>query len=344
MHEPSVDVILPIYGQHRVATLDIVIQSLQRQSGVSLSVIVACANDNTQAIQLCDRYGLQCARVHPRDAVVGGRFVPAAFRNTAIAHSQSELLYNSDADIVYLSSRFFTDLIDWSTRHSLQCVFAPPMRRMPLDVVPRFIDLASNCSLECALGGLILNRPFLATLDAASHQTVVFRDNKKRGLIRREPQDARWLADNEEPNGSDRLIVYLESDYSDYRSSTANKGTEPFFCTQDVHCGGTLVSRGAVHDVGGFCMDYLGWGCHDVDLQAKLRTVCRCSRIPRSSRFCVLHLDHERAYFDKSQWRANRHLLATRTSSIETAITLDRKVLTRLVSDQRCEGRSPTRA
>ena len=330
---PSVDVVLPLYGDHSTASLEVVIESLLMQLGVKVSVVVAHIEDCLEVRRTCDHYNVKSVSVSASDAISNGRFVPAAFRNAAIKTSHSQFVYNGDSDVVYLSPTYFADLLAWSASNESPCVFGPPMRRMPVDVVPRFLNLVHRESLNCALGQLLLERPFLATLEPNSHRTIVFRDNPEAGLIGRESEDAIWLTDQGGVSRSDRLIVYLENDFIAYRSTPQNIGKEPYFCTQDVHCGGTLVPRQFLLAAGAFSSEYAGWGCHDADLQAKLGALTGCALIPRITRFCVLHLDHARAYFDESQWNKNRQTLSSRCNSIDLAIANDRRIFKELKSD-----------
>jgi hypothetical protein len=78
------------------------------------------------------------------------------------------------------------------------------------------------------------------------------------------------------------------------------------------HWGGMLVRRAVFEELGGYHTGYVGWGCEDDDLLAK---VGKCASITiawreDASLSCV-HYEHARPY-DNARFGANRRLLAQR--------------------------------
>jgi N-terminal domain of galactosyltransferase len=93
------------------------------------------------------------------------------------------------------------------------------------------------------------------------------------------------------------------------------------------HWGGTLVGHDLFDAVGGYCERYVGWGCEDDDLHAKLAgraTVHRAWQVARTLK-CV-HFEHPRAYHGP-ELLANKEILrARRASGPDAMIAEDRRV------------------
>jgi hypothetical protein len=331
-----VSVILPIFGEFRVPMLRVCLESLKLQEGVRLEITVAGPDDRSDVENLCEELDCNWVGVPPEQGRADGAFVPGAYRNAAAARATGDYLFNADIDVLYLSKTFFIDLVNFAVVNNVEALYWPPMRRMPVYTVPLFLDMASSGSLAVLLGELDLDRPFLASIPGIPPpETVVFRNNTRTGWIAREAPTFSSISDDGTSIGPDeRILVYLADDLDLYRSSPDNRGKEPFFCTQDIHCGSTLVATDYFWLAGGFCLDFTGWGCHDADFQAKLRRICSSREIPRQKQFCVVHLDHQRNYFDCERWRANRRLLEERRERVDGAIAEDRKNLAQFKEDE----------
>ena len=273
-----VSVILPIYGAFSRNMLRLSLESLKLQKDIALEVTVSCLEGDNDVESLCRNIGCRYASVPSSIGVVNGNFVPAAFRNAAASQSTGKYIYNADIDIIYLSRTYFAELVALAENRGYMGLYMPPMRRMPIDVVPEFVRTTSTEPLLAVLGNLDFSQSFLASMPGMPPPpTVVFRDNTHTGFIVRESASYSSLSDDGlslAPN--ERILVYVAEDFAEYRSSPDNRGKEPFFCTQDIHCGSTLVDRRKFWAVGGFCLGYSAWGCHDADLQWKLRHTCSC--------------------------------------------------------------------
>src|SRR5690606_33684880 len=100
----------------------------------------------------------------------------------------------------------------------------------------------------------------------------------------------------------------------------------PRFSTLDVHGGGILMRREQFDLIGGYCEQYSAWGCHDADIQWKLRNIFELEQFPYETNFEVLHLDHERDYFNQYMWQVNRSIQKRRKDvGVIDAIMEDRK-------------------
>jgi hypothetical protein len=92
------------------------------------------------------------------------------------------------------------------------------------------------------------------------------------------------------------------------------------------HWGGIMVRRETFDAVGGYCTRYVGWGCEDDDLIAKLDGTVGTIRAWRAApgRLACLHFEHPRSHtFAYS--RANDELLAERLAAgVDAMIEEDR--------------------
>jgi hypothetical protein len=102
------------------------------------------------------------------------------------------------------------------------------------------------------------------------------------------------------------------------------------------HWGGILVGRGTFDAVGGYCTRYVGWGCEDDDLIAKLerRTpIVRAWRVARQLT-CLL-FEHSRSHTSTSI-QANQAILAERLAAgVDAMIDEDRWMAGRATVSQR---------
>jgi hypothetical protein len=98
------------------------------------------------------------------------------------------------------------------------------------------------------------------------------------------------------------------------------------------HWGAMLIERATFDQLGGYCEQYVGWGCEDDDLLAKVRATAPLTiawRVEETLR--CLHFEHARPY-DSPEFAANRAILAARTAAgPERMVDADRLGLGRRV-------------
>lgn len=81
------------------------------------------------------------------------------------------------------------------------------------------------------------------------------------------------------------------------------------------HWGGILLERTLFETVGGYCPQYVGWGCEDDDLLAKLEGCARVVRAWRvARRLTCVHFEHSRAH-TWTDFATNRPILAERLAA-----------------------------
>ena len=80
--------------------------------------------------------------------------------------------------------------------------------------------------------------------------------------------------------------------------------------------------------VGGYCEDFVNWGCEDSDLQWKFAEKYGIEFFPDELE--VIHLDHPKGYFSPEMWVRNEKIITQRKSEgVESAIRLDKSVYLR---------------
>jgi hypothetical protein len=92
------------------------------------------------------------------------------------------------------------------------------------------------------------------------------------------------------------------------------------------HWGGLFLERGLFTAVGGYCQDYVGWGCEDDDLLAKVTAMAPVTTAWHADpALRCLHFEHPRPYATAA-YDANQATLASRLARGPAAmITADRQ-------------------
>ena len=102
----------------------------------------------------------------------------------------------------------------------------------------------------------------------------------------------------------DQLFVLPPRELAATSEPTEQRWRSPF------HWGGLLVERELFTAVGGYCADYVGWGCEDDDLLAKValkKSVAVAWRADPA--LCCMHYEHRRPYATAA-FAANQATLA----------------------------------
>lgn len=203
---------------------------------------------------------------------------PGPLRNLAASAARAPVLYLGDADIVPLGQDFLRRALEFRENRVL---IQPWMYRL---VNPP--DTANGRPWEPPGRGQFCH----VSLDPDGQ------------LARVGPERFTWLNPEimvvEPPPG----VGWLNTDGTPWRAF-------PF------HWGGILLDHATFDDVGGYCTRYVGWGCEDDDLIAKLEgrvPVVRAWRVAR--RLTCLHFEHPRTHASASI-QANQVILAERLAA-----------------------------
>ena len=294
-----ISVIIPLYKSFDLSRVQISIDSLKQQRKVNLEIVVAEQSDKPCFLE---QEGVSYVFIPSQDK---GYAIPGLIRNSAASISSGEYLYNSDGDIVYCNPFYFAEILELIKTGDNVALYRPPMRRLPLEDFEQFKTIWEKSGLQKALEALDMSEEFNARMPGSAISIIPFR-KKESGRL--------------------KTFLYSSSDLKKYREDPTLKGSEPKYSTLSVHAGATFMKKEHFLEVGGFCKRFTAWGCHDADLQWKLRSKLNLFEFPNFPEYEVLHLDHERGYFDRLRWQANREIQQSRRESgADRAISEDSK-------------------
>jgi len=279
-----ISVIVPIFGNFDRKRVNLTLQSLTKQKEVDLEIVVAEQSSKPLInISQINNFNVKYVHLPPYNLADNRYFRPGFVRNVAARNSSGEYLYNTDGDVILINPLFLANALETFKTG----LYRPIMRRLPLENFHEFYEQSEMEGLEKAISNLNMDQPYLATSKKNPIKMRVF---------------------EKEESGKRKIFLYTEGDHKKYLSDPSNKGKEPIFSTLNTHAGAILMRRDHFEDVGGYCVQFAGWGCHDADLQWKLRESFSIEQFPHDYRFEVLHLDHERNYFSHERWMKNREI------------------------------------
>lgn len=297
-----VSVIIPLYKSFDASRVQMSIDSLKQQQKVNLEIVVA---EQSEEPTFHSQKGISYVFIPNREVGNSNYAIPGLIRNRAAKSSSGEYLYNSDGDIVYFNPFYFAEILELIKTGDEVVLYRPPMRRLPIEDFQKFKLRWKDVGLQKALDLLDMSEEFCARMPGSPISIVPFR-KKESGRL--------------------KTFLYSSSDLKRYLENPALKGSEPKYSTLSVHAGATFMKSEYFLAVGGFCEQFIAWGCHDADLQWKLKGRFSLIEFPSFPEYEVLHLDHERGYFDKLQWQANRKIQQLRRlKGINNAILEDLK-------------------
>ncbi|MDP1728690.1 MAG: glycosyltransferase family 2 protein [archaeon] len=295
-----ISIIIPLYKSFDPLRIQISIDSLKQQQKANLEIVV---------VEQADRPSFDVPSGIVYDVLsnkeVGDHeyAIPGSVRNRAAKLSSGKYLYNSDGDIVYHNPFYFAEILELIKTGKDVALYRPPMRRLPLEEFNSFRNIWKERGLQEALDCLDMSDEFTAKIPGSQVSILSFR-KKESGRL--------------------KTFLYSSTDLKKYMEDSKLKGSEPKYFTLSVHAGGTFMERRHFWDVGGFCEKFIAWGCHDADLQWKLRARFNLIEFPNFPEYEVLHLDHERGYFDKERWQINRQIQQSRRElGVNLAISED---------------------
>jgi len=216
-----------------------------------------------------------------------GSISPGPLRNLAVSAARAPVLYLSDADVAPLGADFLGRALGLREDRA---VIQPWMYRLvnPADAAKAEVFAPPDGGRACHV-----------STDADGRLTPVGGERFT------------WL-------GSELMVVDPPSGVG-WAEEGRPWRPSPF------HWGGILVGREAFDAVGGYCDRYLGWGCEDDDLIAKLEGragIVRAWKVAR--RLTCLHFEHPRAH-TFTHVRDNQAILAERLAAgIDAMIEEDR--------------------
>ncbi len=301
--EDLVSIAVPFYGQFARDRLAIALDSYRLQKEVVLEVVLAECSDKPSFTSKDFLPNVKYFHLPMESLVEGDFFKPGKVRNFAVKNCKGKFIYSNDGDILFQDKYFLRDSLKLLSLSKGKILLRPPMRRLPLECFEEFNKVFHQQNLEFALSKLDKTQDYIATIGPNKIKMKVFKKFE---------------------SGREKTFLYTETDHKKYRED-AEMGKEPVYSTLETHAGGTLMLKSQFDQVGGFCLEYAGWGCQDADLQWKLKEVFGTLQFPKNNVFEVLHLDHPKGYFSRDRWTKNREIQQRRKlQGIDLCVENDR--------------------
>ncbi len=257
--------------------LEITLESIMHQESVEKEIIVSETGDEkTLDLNSDIKHLLMPAETS---------FNPSRPKNHGAKKAEGEILYFSDADIIFKDPKYLKKLQDRIEEGKNLYLTSPKMLRFCRREFETLYSRVKKHGFRETLENIEVMDEYLATLDKKSEIEVFTKEEN--GV--KEVQ----IADKED------LKRYLESD---------RDRNEPRYWTLNVHRGGLVVPKKYFEFVGGFSHKYGGWGCEDDDINQKLDHFWNGEYIE----IPVIHQDHPRGYFVKEEWLENQKNLDKR--------------------------------
>jgi glycosyltransferase involved in cell wall biosynthesis len=299
---PKISVIVPIYGSFDPRRAILSLESVLNQNGVDLEVIVSEQGEESVMRDLLPAPAIHIFTYHKPSPELSD-FNPGRIRNIAAKRATGDFMYTNDADIIFLNEYFLRDAIKLINLHPPTTFKRPPLRRLPADNFDAFWKQAHSISIGAATRNLDLHQEYLATVDGVARNLKV--------VQKKTPEYTKTFT-----TGMDNFMRYT--------SDKTLKGKEPMIWTENVHCGGNLIPKFLFFEIGGYCEQFINWGCEDSDLQWKVGAMSKMDFFPKEDRFTVIHLDHPKNYFSGDMWARNERICSMRKErGIHSAIEDD---------------------
>jgi glycosyltransferase involved in cell wall biosynthesis len=297
--KPELSVVVPVYGQFDIARACVSIQSILSQKGINYEVIVSEQGESPRFPQIP---GVKHTFSYHKPRQDLSDFNPGNVRNNAIAIANGEFVYTNDADIIFLDPRYLSKVVQEIRTDQNKVFYRPFMRRLPINEFEEFKKLINEYGIETAISSLDLTQKYIATLNGKKREIRVF---EKKSIY-------------------PKTFTAFEEDFKSYIADERNKEREPMFWNENRHCGGNLFRKSQFLSVGGYCEDFVNWGCEDSDLQWKFSERYDLLFFPANLE--VMHLDHPKGYFSPEMWKRNEEISRERiTAGLERTIEKDRR-------------------
>lgn len=287
MTENLLSVIVPVYGNVNVDHLEACLLSLKRQRGVSLEIVLAEQTFDTEKYKsLAEKYAILYISDHLDENLSGRHFNSGRIRNVAIHKSNGQFVYASDSDILYYDPDYMAKIIR-ALCVSPYLVFEwPRMKHLVLEGQQGFYERFKET--------LIWNQ---IVPDLVSHGEWMYSYKDCPPFQFREIEY------------SGRPMILREADFKVYiHNPGASAGWEQRWMLALRHDGAIAARRSQIDAVGGYAESFYQWGYEDYDLQWKLGELFCLVPLENYPEFEVIHLDHEKGWFDKLLFERNGFL------------------------------------
>jgi len=306
-----ISVIIPLYGAFDINRIMRAIDSIKMQKGVNFEIVVSEQGEARRFLNVPEVKHLFTYH-KPQEKI--SDFNPGKVRNIAIMNSTGDYIYTLDADVIFPEPYFLKKLLEHAKKDSNQIFYRPFMRRLPIDNFEEFNEWCIKFGFESAIKKLILDQRFLAKTSIKYREMKIFEKDSKEANYK-------------------KTFTSLIEDYEKYveerLGSIENFNFWPIYWNENRHCGSNFFSRIQFLSVGGYCEEFINWGCEDSDLQWKFREIYKLNFFPEELE--VIHMDHPKGYVSPEMWSKNEEKSARRKDSgVKEAITLDKENLKRV--------------
>ena|SRR3989344_62431 len=292
-----ISVIVPLYGQFDLKRALVSIESILAQEDVNLEVVISEQGVFSMFPKV---KGVRHIFKYHKPEPDLSDFNPGNVRNVGFVNSMGNYIYTNDADIVFHDTKYLSRSLIALKNKQGKVLFRPRMRRLPLADFDKFYNWINSCGLINSISKLNFNQEYIVAVDGPQRKIRIF---EKDSVYR-------------------KTFTAFEEDFLKFIGGE-NKGKEPMFWNETRHCGGNMFRRDQFEAVGGYCEDFVNWGCEDSDLQWKFAEKYGLEFFP--DEFEVIHLDHPKGYFSPEMWARNEEISARRMKEgLEKAIENDR--------------------
>jgi len=304
----EISVIIPIYGDFDIKRALICIDSIKSQKDVNVEIVVSEQGESRRFPEI---KGIKYIFNHYKPKKEVSDFNPGRIRNIAVMNSTKKYIYTLDADIVFPDPLFLKKSLDFLKEKPNRILFRPLMRRLPRDNFEEFDGWYDSLGFEAALKKLIINQEFLVKTSPKYIELKIFEKISKEA-------------------GYKKTFTSLIEDYKKYIEERLGSDEEfnfwPIYWHENRHCGSNLFKREQFMEMGGYCENFINWGCEDSDLQWKFRETYSLEFFPDNLE--VIHLDHSRKHISPKMWDENEKKSAQRKNEgVELAIKYDKEII-----------------
>src|SRR3989344_5658335 len=227
----SISVIIPYYNSFDKRRLDLAIESLLSQQDINIEIVASNFYQVKKIKNVSETNLLSQSERRPK--ITAGKVI-----NSAIRVAEGKYAYISDADIIFKSTSFLSELIQVYKKSKGNALKRPPMRRLLLEDFDDFYNLTSRTDLNSVIKEFDYSQNYIVKPMGTNRQIRVFPKFE---------------------NGRQKIFIASEKDFQEYLATEENKGCEPKFFNQERHCGATFAPTDAFIKVGGYCESFTSW-------------------------------------------------------------------------------------
>jgi len=289
-----ISVVIPLYGSFDEKKAILTAESALRQKNIDVEVVIAEEGVKPKLNNVLPNQVKHIFTYFKQSENISD-YNPGSSRNGAISIATGEFIYTNDADVLFLNKNYLSNLVEILIKFPDLSLQRPPMRRLPLEEFSALTKVVKKKGLENAIQNLDFSQEFIATITQKKYH-IKSVHKLSEGYLKTFTIDKK---------NYDKFMVNREK----------YLGYEPTIWSENLHVGGNIFYRHFFDEVGGYCENYVNWGCEDSDLQWKLSKISKLAFIPKTKDFEVLHLDHPKGYFSSEMWKKNEEISIQRMNA-----------------------------